>query len=149
MNKLLEFYNGGYDNKGRRLDDILSWSDEEWENCHDYIQWVFPTKEKSEYNIEAPVLDDESIEMFRNSLHLLERSIDSLKRYLSFLEGNTGIWMCEYNHNHLRITRVIKFLICIEMNESAKHFARFVIGNGEHYINKESINIWKGLVKYL
>ena len=64
--KLIGFYSGkGTDDRGRRIDEIWSFSHEELEAVHDYIQWLFPLAERSAFNPGAPLLDDETIARFR------------------------------------------------------------------------------------
>ena len=45
---------------GNRRDTLLYLSDEEFESNHGFIQWAFPTNEKSQHNFTAPTLDLES-----------------------------------------------------------------------------------------
>jgi hypothetical protein len=48
MSRLLDFYRGvGADTEGRRLEDILAWPDDDLEEVHDFIQWLFPLPEPS------------------------------------------------------------------------------------------------------
>ena len=48
--QLVNFYLGDApDNQGRMIDEILSWKDEQLEDVHDYIQWLFPLKERSAF----------------------------------------------------------------------------------------------------
>ena len=54
---LVRFYRGDApDARGRTLDDILAWDDEQLEAVHDYIQWLFPLDEPSRFNPDAPLL---------------------------------------------------------------------------------------------
>ena len=47
--ELLAFYGdeGGRTTSGYTLGQVLGWPDGEWEDRHDFIQWVFPTDEPS------------------------------------------------------------------------------------------------------
>ena len=45
---------------GHKRDSLLMMSDEEFESNHGFIQWAFPTAEKSNHNFNAPVLDLDS-----------------------------------------------------------------------------------------
>ncbi len=145
MNKLIEFYSGGTDDSGRTLCDILDWDDDKWESQHDFIQWIFPNASRSSYNPSAPVLDSETISSFVDSFHITKNIILSLTRYIDYLERNRHIWVCEFDHNHLRITRVIKFLLSLGMKQSANHFKNYVIDCSEHVVNNNSLSIWKSL----
>src|SRR5690242_21526611 len=66
--KLLGFYRGtSRDDRGRRIDEIWSFSHEQLEAVHDYIQWLFPLAERSAFNPGAPLLDEETIARFHRS----------------------------------------------------------------------------------
>ena len=63
---IIDFYAGaGPDHQGRYLTEILKWSDDQLESVHDYIQWLFPLPERSGFNMNAPVLDERTIQEFR------------------------------------------------------------------------------------
>ena len=51
----------GADHKGRRLNDIWNFSDEEIEGIHDFIQLVFPTNKKSQSEFHGLYLDREEL----------------------------------------------------------------------------------------
>ena len=67
MNKpIVDFYSGKTkDSSGRTLMEIHAWGYDELEKIHDYIQWLFPLPEPSQYNPLAPVLDAEQIAIFQ------------------------------------------------------------------------------------
>jgi hypothetical protein len=49
--RIMDFYSGlSPDHRGRHLNEILEWSDDELERVHDYIQWLFPLTERSGFN---------------------------------------------------------------------------------------------------
>ena len=82
--QLVAFYLGkGPDNQGRMLNEILLWDDSRLEDVHDYIQWLFPLKERSAFNAFAPLLTENDIAVLKadkgaraNILHALARMID-------------------------------------------------------------------------
>src|ERR1700682_455944 len=85
-NMILRFYAGaGPDVHGRFLNEIQSWSDDELERSHNFIQWLFPLDKESKANSDAPVLDEDTIREFRSSpalrLHLQESFIRLLTFY--------------------------------------------------------------------
>lgn len=143
MNKILDFYNGGTDHKGRTLKDILSWPDNRLEFNHDYIQWLFPLKEQSVFNKNAPIIDDETIEIFKADNQLLNKLIDSSKIYLDFLKRNTDIWVTHTDHNHLRITRMLKCLMIFGLDYTAYQHYNEIIEICKDKVNKDSIDFWK------
>jgi hypothetical protein len=114
MTDLLEFYRGtGTDIRGRTFDDILAFSDDEMEKVHDFIQWIFPLPETSFWNPDAPLLTPEDIAAFSESspdhLILIHQVSLACARYMQFL-ANTESWRRPTDHNHLRITRALRFL---------------------------------------
>src|SRR5947208_2518911 len=119
--QLIDFYlNNGKDHAGRTLKDILAFTDEELEETHDYIQWVFPTKTRSSYNNSAPILDDETITNLKthnNFNHNLCSSIERMFKFWGITYKNSSqilsfdgvrFWMHKHNHNILRITRFME-----------------------------------------
>jgi hypothetical protein len=143
---LVAFYLGqSTDNRGRTLDEIQSWDDSRLENVHDYIQWLFPLREASGPNPSAPVLDDAQIAAFRTSNELKGRLLESFKVMLSFyglkyddtsesprivkadwFERRKGYWLTPGNHNYLRITRILKSLQLLSLEEYAHAFLTFL-----------------------
>ena len=139
---LVSFYRGEVtDSEGRRLDEIQSWEFDRLEYTHDYIQWLFPLKTRSGANPDAPALDAAQIEAFRGDAKLKERLLKSFKLMLSFYglqceEMAQGIhvtrssdfrwrkrnWLNEYNHNYLRITRIIISLRLLGLESHARAF---------------------------
>jgi hypothetical protein len=140
--RLVSFYAGeSTDDSGRSLDEILSWSDDRLEDVHDYIQWLFPLKERSRFNPAAPILSDELISSFRSDARLREKLIKSFKRMLAFYgfdseekggaftlsrSGEYGerksVWVNHGNHNYLRITRILTSLRLLGLEQCALAF---------------------------
>ena len=125
MHPLLAFYRGlGTDHRGRTLSGILSFSDSELESCHDYIQWLFPLRSASHYNPEAPVVDADVEQIFRQDSGLQQELHRVVLRMLQFYgvvlrETPQGFellvpqdicdfhWMTPDNHNHKRLCRML------------------------------------------
>ncbi len=105
--KLLSFLQDvGSDHRGRTLSDIWKFSDEQIASTHDFIQWVFPLDTESGAQPDAPVLSAAEIALIHQSTPAtmnLERSTDW---FLGYLARNSD-WLAPYDHNHLRITRMI------------------------------------------
>lgn len=125
MNPLVAFYEGtACDDRGRSFDDVLQFDDERLEHVHDFIQWLFPLPERSGANPSAPVLDAGAIETFRARPELRAKLLRALDRMLEFygfardgdrivkcarFPGRSG-WLAPGNHNHLRLTRILRSL---------------------------------------
>ena len=128
MHPLIAFYTGtGTDHRGRTLSGILAFPNTELESCHDYIQWLFPLREPSPYNPEAPVISEEVVDAFRNSDELRQTMHQALLRMLQFYslvlrETPQGFelllpadaaslhWLTPDNHNYRRISRMLASL---------------------------------------
>src|SRR4051812_48445824 len=81
---IVMFYAGGRDGAGRTLADILAWNDERLERVHDYVQWVFPTRQPSGVNPLAPLVTAVTSRAFAGDAALRGRLRASLDRMLTF-----------------------------------------------------------------
>lgn len=118
---LLDFYSEYGPGPGNlSLDEVILCDDMWWEKSHNFIQWVFPTIERSMVNPYAPVLDPETIEEFRGIRACQENLERSLVRFMRFLrvDQTTPWWVHTSPHNYLRITRALDSL-CTLSNERA------------------------------
>ncbi|KAI1098033.1 hypothetical protein F4804DRAFT_350901 [Jackrogersella minutella] len=113
-----------------RFDQIIGWSDELLENDHKYIHWLFPLPEPSRHNMNAPLLEEETYLIFRATIALQDNMKLALLRMLYFYgfviewtrewepvirekEAERGAfhrWLKETDHNHRRISRIIRSL---------------------------------------
>ena len=59
------FKNEETDSKWRYHQDILQFTDEQIEYNHDFIQWIFPTIEKSQFHPDSPTIDKRFKERFQ------------------------------------------------------------------------------------
>src|SRR5947207_9705729 len=86
MSRLIDFYRGQTtDTEGRFLKDIWAWSDDDLEEVHDFIQWLFPLPEPSRFNPDAPLLSPDDIQAFRTDELLQAKLRKSFERILTFL----------------------------------------------------------------
>lgn len=72
------------DTRGRTQEQMLSWSDNELESCHNYIQMLFPLPEGSPFNFAAPVIDLQVMQAFHARSELRSRLKTSFERMLGF-----------------------------------------------------------------
>jgi hypothetical protein len=167
-NRILDFYSGASpDHGGRYLQEILEWSDNGLERTHDYIQWLFPLPERSGFNVSAPVLDAGTIHEFRSRLELQRNMRASFVRMLTFyglemvgLPGpirpssyfaqRSANWLTESNHNHLRITRILRSLRILGLKAEALAFFDCLAaiynaeaGNRSPRISDETFRFWR------
>jgi len=136
MSAILDFYRGtGANGSGWRMDEVLAWSDAELEADHEYIQWLFPLPEKSMANPWAPVLDKPTIASFHNDASLKEALRGSFIRLLAFygfdfagdavvpasdFAAKASNWLTPSNHNHLRLTRMMRSLRVLGLETEAQ-----------------------------
>ena len=155
--ELIAFYSGtGTDNRGRRLDEIWSFSHEELEAVHDYIQWLFPLRERSAFNPGAPLLDDETIAQFREDAALrgnLERSLRVMLDFYGLaiagheilrvptFGARSRVWLTPHNHNFLRLTRIIKSLSLLGLHDRATRLLACL--EGIPNISEETRRYWR------
>lgn len=144
--KILEFLEGtGTDAKGRSLDEIIDQDDEFWSRQHDFIQWLFPLNEKSLAVPKSPILEDSEIVKIKES-SVAQASINrNLERYKQFLRSNKE-WHSRHDHNHLRITRVLKCLKLLRDLESARQFKYWIageLGDAIDTVNERTKKYWR------
>ena len=88
-NQLFNFLeNTGPDYRDRYISEILSFSDRDIEEKHDFIQWVFPTDEPSSIARDVPIVDEEVIKLFQKSEAAQTNLINAKDWFLSFLFRN-------------------------------------------------------------
>lgn len=132
------------DHRGRILAMILQQTDHQAETMHDYIQWLFPLDEPSRSVMGAPVLNELDIEDIRQSELAQQNLVKSASWFLGFL-GRNDRWITRYDHNHLRITRVIKSLRLLASDEAADEFRDKVIvlaGDNLNLVDEEARDFW-------
>jgi hypothetical protein len=163
---LVDFYSGtGTDDRGRSMADILAWDDTQLEQVHDYIQWLFPLPTRSAYNPFAPVLSAADIAAFREDGALQERVEDAFARILAFygferVEGQSGpvvrqspkfperspVWLTRQNHNHLRLSRILRFLVLAGLEPLALAFWRALdeVSRAQpHIVGERTARFWR------
>jgi hypothetical protein len=148
--RAVEFLRGeGPNGEGYFLDQILGWSNDDWEQDHSFIQWAFPTNKPSMFNPEAPVLTNEEISIIQSDPHTQEALGVIYHRWLRFCglrqgdsglqfgtsefpKGNPVVWG-RFNHNWLRITRVLHSLRLLGRSDRAEEFFDFLTQHWEMF----------------
>ena len=132
------------DHRGRILAMLLQQTDHQAETTHDYIQWMFPLDEPSRSVNGAPVLNELEIDEIRQSSLAQANLAKSARWFLGFLERNDH-WITKYNHNHLRITRVIKSLRLLASDQAADEFRDKVLalaGDNLNLVDQKARAFW-------
>src|ERR1043165_1674234 len=118
---------------GRWLEELWEWSDEDWETEKDFIQWLFPTNQASAFNADAPLLNEEIMKEWHKDKLLQHNLRQSYERWLRFCGvervdaklhlANRKPNVCGgFNHNWLRITRVLKSLTLLGLPKESQEF---------------------------
>lgn len=160
------------DEEGRTLSSILAWPDSTLESSHDYIQQIFPLPEQSTFNPSAPLISAQVFSSFRERADLRGRLRQSFIRILAFYgleqrindtdSGEIGDvvlkivkapnfnnasrnWVKLFDHNHLRITRIIRCLRVLGLEQEAEaffHALESVYQSCGGSISKRSLMFW-------
>jgi hypothetical protein len=165
--RIASFYSGGADDRGRTLEHILKWPDEELEAVHDYIQWMFPTVARSAVNPSAPLVTRATITAFKARPELRDGLLRSLDRMLSFyglrrsadsgavrididesrFRDRARVWLRPGNHNHLRLTRMMQSLAALGLMPEARALQHSLLadvyeGPGAGRITRDTHEYW-------
>jgi hypothetical protein len=163
MPSIVQFYSGAEpDHRGRFLRDVIAWPDERLESVHDFIQWLFPLPDPSPVNPHAPLLNRETVEAFAARANLRDALRTSLERMLKFYGFALGPgpmvdrtkqfaaraenWLWPGNHNHLRITRILKCLSILGLKAEAAAFEgalETVYAEHRDRITAATIRFWR------
>lgn len=165
MSKLTDFYlQDEPDVEGRTLEDMLGLSNQAFELEHTVIQWVFPLKDPSNFNPDAPIITDEDVAkwneesmegtLLRNNLLLsfvrfmrflgLEYKGTEVKIADDFPERQKTVWD-GFNHNYLRVTRCLASMRLLGLQPEADAFYKRLQALYESKrfpINEKTFNFW-------
>mgnify|MGYP001169483127 CR=1 FL=1 len=133
------------DYKGRKLKDILKFSNNKIEETHDFIQLIFPLNEPSFFSSNKHYIkSSEQLKELTSNLQIKKNILNSADWFISFLSKNNH-WITHYDHNHLRITRMIKSVRLIVGNAEANNIYNKIISIEGVLINvsKKSLKYWK------
>ena len=143
---IVRFLEGtGSDHRGRFLITIHDHDDQWLEGMHDYIQWMFPLMEPSRSVNTSPVLTLDEVVFIRksnNAQHGLSCSVERMQMFW----GENDFWIKRYNHNHLRLTRVIKSLRMLSGPEAAEEFKQWLndrLGLRRNEIDEKALSFWR------
>ena len=122
------------EDKGRYVTDILKYGSIRLELVHNYVQRMFPTNEQSKFSNIKPITD-EDIALLRASDTAKENISKMYQKMLVFwkIDGDRykkwgsgapfRLWNNWNNHNHWRMTRVIKCFMLLGMEGEHKDFS--------------------------
>ena len=149
MSDIVSFYKyGGTNQEGDSLEDIWQWDDQRLERDHNFIQNLFPLNEPSRAQPHSPVLTPTDIADLTNDENFAKKFLVSLNIMLKFygLEINSDAarnpiivradnflqqrknWLIYGDHNHLRLTRIMKSLILLGQPQYAIALKNCLLG---------------------
>lgn len=151
MVRFLDFYMGYSENPDKyTLGDMWELTDEQLENSHHIIQWLFPLNKPSAHSKVAPILTSTEVYEFKygKDKDILQTNLlQSFDCYLEFMglyrDSNQFKLRIEDsvrlefilgkpNHNWLRITRILESLKLLGRKQEAIQFFCFL----SHYYYK-------------
>lgn len=138
----------GPDGEGRYFDDIMNFSDELLEETHDYIQWLFPLREPSAAVPGSPYLENEdAVRSIREDETIQENIVNALIRMERFYRENDH-WLRQGDHNHLRITRIIRSVALLGSANDTREFYEFIMRRVDDAmpVTQESLDFWRNSV---
>lgn len=115
--------------------DILAWSDDKLEHCHDYIQWLFPLDEASRFNPDAPVLTPRQCRELGQDRLVMVSLRSAFERMLAFYglqddgvqmtqradwSSRGPLWAAQATHNDLRLSRILRCLRLFGAQDEAR-----------------------------
>lgn len=152
---ILDFLSGvGTDYKGRYYGETINWTDAELERCHDQIQWIFPLHETSKHASVYPILSREIVDEARQDkaiLGNLRSAKDRMERFFgigNYVDAKKHkSWCHDYNHNLLRVTRIIRSLRLFGLEKEALDFYvnALVVAEGQSelgYLSIATLDYW-------
>jgi hypothetical protein len=173
MSRIVDFYRGEtLNSSGVGIETIWGWNDRQLEVVHTYIQWLFPLREPSQAVRSSPTITEAEARVFRHDPELKERVLRSFRLMLGFygfamrptadpaegmtiapasdFDAKSRNWLTTANHNHLRITRILKSLILLGLKrESQEWFAalqRVHVANAD-VIGQTTYEYWRNAVE--
>jgi hypothetical protein len=166
--QIIAFYrHQGTDDKGRTLKQLWEFSNEQIEKSHDFIQWLFPLPEPSNHNLNAPILDNDTIDIFKRDRVLRKNLARSYVYFINFLgfrikvengqveiardelmfEIAKKVWLRPRSHNFLRITRVIRSTKLLGLANCSKALLKAMEELSESFdgcfIHPDTMAFWK------
>jgi len=145
MSAIVDFLEGrGPDAAGRTIEAVLGFGPRPLEHHHDFIQWLFPLPEPSRAVPTAPIVSPGDIETLRSS-PAAQFNLARARTHMIWFYETTDHWLKPEDHNHLRITRIIRSLRLLVGDREADGFRRRIadrIAQEKLVINPESLRRW-------
>lgn len=151
--EIVQYFLGvGTDAAGRTLAQVMAKDNSWFERGHDFVQWMLPTRRRSQYEPGTPVLTDDDVRAFHSRRDLRETysfAVDRFKKYLELDQMRPG-WVRAKDHNHKRISRLIESLRDLGFQERAERVleqALRVVKLNPGVIGEEAVEYWRRSAK--
>jgi hypothetical protein len=142
---VLAFLEGeGPDARGRTIFDVLAFDSQALERTHDFIQWLFPLAEPSGAVPDAPVLTPDEAAAIRDST-LAQCGLAAGSDRMAGFYRSTTHWLVPQDHNHLRITRIIRSLRLLRGDGEADVFRQEILARMREMrapVSARSLGYW-------
>lgn len=163
--QIVDFYEDrGQNPSGHSYSQVMRYSDDELEAHHDFVQFLFPTKQQSKYAKGSTPITDIEISIFKTNLTLMNKFKQALVRMSSFYglkfdektnsfsyangyQNRFKEWVQSGNHNFLRLTRILTCLNLMDMSKEAGSLFQclsniYDYGQNSNIIGKETYKFW-------
>ncbi len=165
--EIIRFYQDEIPNRhGYTRAQILQWNDQQLEDVHNYIQWLFPLEVNSSVDPCAPVLTSEVKASFTKDPTLRKNLLEAFARMLRFyglvqdpqtkqitrsaafsIRAQVWLYSTPGHHNFLRMTRIMSSLNALGCKEYAQALQKTLLDiarkEGGSYISSETIRHWQ------
>lgn len=164
MGDIARFMSGETPDKlGRNIEQILAYDHFWLEHDHKYIQVLFPIDEGTKFNQHAPLVTQQDRNEFAQSPELrlahlrsldlmlefwgMQRDRNEIMSSLPFSPAN-HIWLKSYDHNQLRLTRVIRSVYLLGNEQIAINLSHFVIEAATQLgsVSEATLDFWRNAV---
>lgn len=160
MSEIAQFMVGEIpDRLGRYFNEILSYEHFWLEHDHKYIQVLFPIDEGTKFNKHAPLVTENVRKIFAVNADLKATHLKALDLMLAFwglrrsgeiisvnlpLELSKHVWLKPYDHNQLRLTRVIRSLTLLGNKTIAENLVECLVhaANESKTVSGKTITFW-------
>jgi hypothetical protein len=98
---------------GRSFDEIMKYSDQQLENDHQYIQWIFPLPAASMFNSTSPVIDVKELQKYPQAKEAILGSYEKLTKFWGIYENPVDAQRITLlnGHNGLRFSRFLQSMV--------------------------------------
>ena len=168
---LIAFYTGeGFDPHGRTFTSLLAFDDNQLEEEHNFVQYLFPLHQPSSMINDAPVLTPELALLLSSNPIARDRFLAAIRLFRRFLgvtpedtaiiapgigipfiepiqalsHQKLSLWLHEGGHNTLRVTRIIRSLRLVGLEAEALSFYQDVSAEGRRAgLGPRTLSYWR------